>query len=211
MAALDDAAIAGENRPETSGACEPVLPRGPRAQETVWGYARRNETWGARDPEWTAGDDAGLGSPFPAPRASPFRRSRRASDPVGRLEELNAQPTAWKENAMSGGSGLRNVVVVDATLWDGTGRELTPHSMIEIRDGKIVAVGLVQDRVPDDIPRLDADGRFVIPGLIGLPHAPHLLPLRQPRRDRPVADRVPHAPRRRERGHDPVLRLHDGP
>jgi hypothetical protein len=35
-----------------------VLPRGPRAQETVWGRARRNERWGDHDPEWTAGDDA---------------------------------------------------------------------------------------------------------------------------------------------------------
>ena len=40
-------------------ACDPVLPRGPRAQETVWGQARQKETWGASDPEWTAGDEAG--------------------------------------------------------------------------------------------------------------------------------------------------------
>jgi len=40
-------------------ACDPVLPRGPRAQETVWGQVLRIESWGGHDPEWTAGDDAG--------------------------------------------------------------------------------------------------------------------------------------------------------
>jgi len=40
-------------------ACDPALPLGPRAQETVWGQARRSETWGDHDREWTAGDDAG--------------------------------------------------------------------------------------------------------------------------------------------------------
>jgi hypothetical protein len=28
---------------------------GTKAQETVWGGALRNEIWGRRDPEWTAG------------------------------------------------------------------------------------------------------------------------------------------------------------
>jgi hypothetical protein len=28
----------------------PLLPRGPRAQETVWGRALRNATWGDHDP-----------------------------------------------------------------------------------------------------------------------------------------------------------------
>src|SRR5262249_37481647 len=53
-------------------ACDPVLPRGPRAQETVWAQARRNNTWGDRDPEWTAGDDAGLSTTaLPVPIAEP--------------------------------------------------------------------------------------------------------------------------------------------
>jgi hypothetical protein len=39
-------------------ACDPMLPRGPRAQETVWGQALRSAIWGDRDPEWAAGDDA---------------------------------------------------------------------------------------------------------------------------------------------------------
>jgi hypothetical protein len=38
-------------------ACDPVLTRGPRAQETVWGQALCIESWGEYDPEWTAGDD----------------------------------------------------------------------------------------------------------------------------------------------------------
>lgn len=40
------------------GARDPVLTRGPRAQETVWGRALRIAIWGTLDPEWTAGDDA---------------------------------------------------------------------------------------------------------------------------------------------------------
>ena len=35
-------------------ACDPVLPRGLRAQETVWGQALCNAIWGDLDPEWTA-------------------------------------------------------------------------------------------------------------------------------------------------------------
>jgi hypothetical protein len=56
-------------------ACDPCCPVGRRAQETVWGQARRKATWGERDPEWTAGDDAG-------PSTTSDRTERSTPEPL---------------------------------------------------------------------------------------------------------------------------------
>jgi len=60
---------------------DPVLPRGPRAQETVWGPALCTESWGHQDPEWTAGDDAGG-----------FTLGRAISDPLLGPAEIGGPP-----------------------------------------------------------------------------------------------------------------------
>jgi hypothetical protein len=44
-----------EDRTE-SRAADPALAAEHRAHKTVWGTARCSETWGANDPEWTAGE-----------------------------------------------------------------------------------------------------------------------------------------------------------
>jgi imidazolonepropionase-like amidohydrolase len=68
---------------------------------------------------------------------------------------------------MSKPSDGKNLVVADAVLWDGTGTAPEPHQMLEIRDGRIVKRGSLKTAtLPKDLPRLEADGRFVMPGLI---------------------------------------------
>jgi imidazolonepropionase-like amidohydrolase len=61
----------------------------------------------------------------------------------------------------------RNLAIADALLWDGTGRDPQAARLIEIRDGRITRVApLAAGPVPRDIPVLDAEGRFVMPGLL---------------------------------------------
>lgn len=58
-------------------------------------------------------------------------------------------------------------MVVNACLWDGTSQEPKPRQSIEIRGGKIVRIaGMDKILVGKGHPALDAEGRFVMPGLI---------------------------------------------
>ncbi len=60
-----------------------------------------------------------------------------------------------------------NLIIINALLWDGTGQEPKPDQFIEIREGLIVHVdGMDKISAPKDLPVLDAEGRFVMPGLI---------------------------------------------
>jgi imidazolonepropionase-like amidohydrolase len=59
------------------------------------------------------------------------------------------------------------LVVVNALLWDGTGRDPKSGQVIEVRDGRITRVApMGAGRPPRDLPVLDAEGRFVMPGLL---------------------------------------------
>jgi imidazolonepropionase-like amidohydrolase len=60
-----------------------------------------------------------------------------------------------------------DLAVVNAHLWDGTGREPAAGQAIEVRGGRITRVDRMDAwTAPRDLPRLDAEGRFVIPGLL---------------------------------------------
>jgi hypothetical protein len=68
--------------------------------------------------------------------------------------------------------------IVDATLWDGTGRAPVPHAVTLVRGNRILCAGGVGEcQVPRDAKVLDARGAWLIPGLIDT-HV-HLLFLRR--------------------------------
>lgn len=65
---------------------------------------------------------------------------------------------------MSGGERLR---VEGGTLLDPATGEVTEEAVVVIRDGRVRAAGArARVEVPDDVPRLDAYGRWVLPGLV---------------------------------------------
>lgn len=70
-----------------------------------------------------------------------------------------------------GGSPSTAVPVVDsatalvgATLIDGTGRAPVPDATVVMRDGRIACAGRCE--IPADARRIDARGRYIIPGLV---------------------------------------------
>ena len=68
---------------------------------------------------------------------------------------------------MKGHPADGDLAVVNAHLWDGTGREPAADQAIEVRGGRITRVERLGAWTPPrDLPRLDAEGRFVIPGLL---------------------------------------------
>ena len=58
------------------------------------------------------------------------------------------------------------LAITGGTLIDGTGAAPRPNSTILIRDGKVAAVAA--DSFPADVRRIDAHGKWIIPGLIDL-------------------------------------------
>ena len=57
--------------------------------------------------------------------------------------------------------------IVDATLWDGTGRPSVPHAVTLVRGNRILCAGGVGEcQVPRDAKVIDARGAWLIPGLI---------------------------------------------
>jgi len=61
----------------------------------------------------------------------------------------------------------RSLAVINALLWDGTGRDPEARRLIEVREGRIARIGPLEGSAPPrDLPVLDADGRFVMPGLL---------------------------------------------
>ncbi len=57
--------------------------------------------------------------------------------------------------------------IVDATLWDGTGRAPVPHAVTLVRGSRILCAGGVGEcQVPRDAKVIDARGAWLIPGLI---------------------------------------------
>ena len=68
---------------------------------------------------------------------------------------------------MKGKPADGDLAVVNAHLWDGTGREPAANQAIEVRGGRITRVDRMSAWTPPrDLHRLDAEGRFVIPGLL---------------------------------------------
>jgi imidazolonepropionase-like amidohydrolase len=57
--------------------------------------------------------------------------------------------------------------IVDATLWDGTGRAPVPHAVTLVRGDRILCAGGVGEcAIPRDARVMDAHGAWLIPGLI---------------------------------------------
>jgi imidazolonepropionase-like amidohydrolase len=68
--------------------------------------------------------------------------------------------------------------IVDATLWDGTGRAPVPHAVTLVRGDRILCAGGVGEcAIPRDARVIDAHGAWLVPGLIDT-HV-HLLFLRR--------------------------------
>jgi imidazolonepropionase-like amidohydrolase len=68
------------------------------------------------------------------------------------------------------------LVVVGATIIDGTGAPPVPDGLVVIREDRIEAVGPAADfRVPADVRSVDAVGKWVIPGIINA-HVHHGAP-----------------------------------
>jgi imidazolonepropionase-like amidohydrolase len=59
------------------------------------------------------------------------------------------------------------IVVVGATVWDGTGSAPTRPTTVVVRDGRIACAGSArQCPIPPGATRLDGSGKFLLPGLI---------------------------------------------
>src|SRR5262245_27096859 len=64
------------------------------------------------------------------------------------------------------GGGQASLVFTDVTVIDATGAAPKPHMMVIVAGDKIASVEPYQpDRVPKAAPIVDADGKFLIPGL----------------------------------------------
>ncbi|MGE3913986.1 MAG: amidohydrolase family protein, partial [Chloroflexota bacterium] len=60
---------------------------------------------------------------------------------------------------------MADVVIVGGRVWDGTGADARQATVV-VRDGRIVAVQAPGAALPSDATRIDADGGFVMPGMI---------------------------------------------
>ena len=63
--------------------------------------------------------------------------------------------------------GSQTIAITGATAIDGTGRPPISDAVILLRDGRISAIGsAAQVTIPTDATRIDARGKYVIPGLM---------------------------------------------
>ncbi|MBL8983423.1 MAG: hypothetical protein JNL26_14620, partial [Gemmatimonadetes bacterium] len=61
----------------------------------------------------------------------------------------------------------QTLAITGGTVIDGSGRAPIPDATVLIRDGRVAAVGPARDvNVPAGTTRVDARGKFVIPGLM---------------------------------------------
>lgn len=59
------------------------------------------------------------------------------------------------------------IAIIGGTLIDGTGKEPVPNSVILIEGNKIIGVGpATQVKIPKEAQKIDATGKFVLPGFI---------------------------------------------
>ena len=67
----------------------------------------------------------------------------------------------------AGAASAQTMAITGGTIIDGTGRAPITDGVIVIRDGKIAAVGAARDvQVPAGVTRVDAKGKYLIPGLM---------------------------------------------
>lgn len=61
-----------------------------------------------------------------------------------------------------------DLVITNARLFDGTGRDVIPNATIEIRNGRIAAIRAGQEAraLPAGVPVIDAGGKMALPGLM---------------------------------------------
>ncbi|MGW1836034.1 amidohydrolase family protein [Streptomyces sp. NPDC002067] len=93
---------------------------------------------------------------------------------AGTAAALSAAPGAVAAPARGTGRGpgtgagpAGDLVVEGGTLLDPATGEVTENAVVVIRDGVVRAAGArSRTEVPDGLPRLDAHGRWVLPGLI---------------------------------------------
>ena len=65
------------------------------------------------------------------------------------------------------GAASQTIAITGATLIDGTGRPPIPDAVVLIRDGRIAELGSArQVSIPASATRIDARGKYVIPGLM---------------------------------------------
>jgi imidazolonepropionase-like amidohydrolase len=56
---------------------------------------------------------------------------------------------------------------VGARLWDGTGAPAVADAVLLVKEGRVMAAGPAREvRIPPGAERIDASGRFLIPGLV---------------------------------------------
>jgi imidazolonepropionase-like amidohydrolase len=68
--------------------------------------------------------------------------------------------------AVSPTARSQSLAITGGTVIDATGRAPIAHGVVLVRDGRIAAVGTAADvAVPAGITRIDASGKYVIPGL----------------------------------------------
>src|ERR1043166_4841276 len=64
-------------------------------------------------------------------------------------------------------AGSQTIAITGATVIDGTGRAPIPDAVVLIRDGRIAALGTAREvAIPASATRIDARGKFLIPGLM---------------------------------------------
>jgi imidazolonepropionase-like amidohydrolase len=64
-------------------------------------------------------------------------------------------------------AGAQTVALTGGTVIDGTGRTPIADGVVVLRDGRIAAVGSARDvTVPNGATRIDAKGKYIIPGLM---------------------------------------------
>ena len=68
---------------------------------------------------------------------------------------------------VAGTASSQSVAVTGATVIDGTGRAPIADAVVLIRDGRIAALGPAREvTIPEGATRIDARGKYVIPGLM---------------------------------------------
>src|SRR5262249_32289043 len=93
-----------------------------------------------------------------AQRREPVRRGRRPHHPPQRRRTVPAPATGRRM------AGMLDLLIKDASIVDGTGAPAWRGS-VGIRDGRIVAVGDVDDPASKTV---DAEGQTVAPGFVDL-------------------------------------------
>ncbi|MFD4941452.1 amidohydrolase family protein [Streptomyces sp. NPDC058239] len=104
----------------------------------------------------------------------PGRLTRRgvlagAAALAGTAAALSAAPSATAHGRAPGRTAVPtgDLVVEGGTLLDPATGEVIEDAVVVIRDGRVRAAGArARVEVPDDMPRLDAHGRWVLPGLV---------------------------------------------